>query len=608
MSQLADQIEAALLNVRRRLLDQFGPGDHWTGRLSSSALSTATAAMALAMHGDDVQPSLAWLIANQNADGGWGDTDRSASNLATTLLVLSAFAAAKSGSLDAAAMDRANTYVSTKAGGFDAKSIAAAITAAYGDDRTFATPILAACAMSGLFPTSESLWNRIAPLPFELAVLPHRLLRWLRLPMVSYALPALIAIGAAVHRHRRPRSLLWPLRRLLQDAALRKLARIQPDSGGFLEAAPLTSFVTAALIDCRLSTHPTVAAGVRFLKSTMRADGSWPIDTNLATWVTTLSVNALSAADILPDAQRHSLRAWILSCQSTQVHPYTGAAPGGWAWTNLSGGVSDADDTAGAMLALHALGSDDPASALAAAAGARWLMGLQNRDGGIPTFCRGWGRLPFDRSCADLTAHALRAWNAWKPHVDPALQEQIESAMGKAWRFLARSQRSDGSFLPLWFGNEYAPAQANPTYGTSRVIMALAMVKPSHSNGWALRNTGADSPLLARAADWLIHAQDAEGGWGGAPGVPVSIEETALAVEALARAATALPPKQAIVASEAVGKGAAWLIARTEGGTRFEAAPIGLYFARLWYYEDQYAPIFTATALAWAKSRAIPAR
>ena len=75
----------------------------------------------------------------------------------------------------------------------------------------------------------------------------------------------------------------------------------------------------------------------------------------------------------------------------------------------MSGAVPDADDTPGALLALHALGGEDGD---AARAGVRWLLGLQNRDGGIPTFCRGWGQLPFDRSSPDLTAHALRAFAA----------------------------------------------------------------------------------------------------------------------------------------------------------------------------------------------------
>ena len=107
---------------------------------------------------------------------------------------------------------------------------------------------------------------------------------------------------------------------------------------------------------------------------------------------------------------------WLLACQHRQVHPFTGAAPGGWGWTDLSGAVPDADDTPGALLALAAWRDAPSCSAAdraridaAAAAGIGWLLDLQNRDGGWPTFCRGWGQLPFDRSGADLTAHALRA-------------------------------------------------------------------------------------------------------------------------------------------------------------------------------------------------------
>ena len=85
------------------------------------------------------------------------------------------------------------------------------------------------------------------------------------------------------------------------------------------------------------------------------------------------------------------------------------------------GAVPDADDTAGALLAFarwpgSAAWSGDACARVdaAAAAGVQWLLGLQNRDGGWPTFCRGWGKLPFDRSGADLTAHALRALRAWR--------------------------------------------------------------------------------------------------------------------------------------------------------------------------------------------------
>ena len=190
----------------------------------------------------------------------------------------------------------------------------------------------------------------------------------------------------------------------------------------------------------------------------MRADGSWPIDTHLATWVTTL-VNALGEA--LPDEDRAPIRQWLLAQQYREVHPFTDAAPGGWSWTPLPGGVPDADDTPGALLALKQLGDIDDTTRDAARAGCVWLLDLQNRDGGIPTFCRGWTNLPFDRSSPDLTAHTLRAWLAWRDEL-PELADRIDAAIHAAARFLAQSEGAglDG-WAPLWFGNQHEPHEIN---------------------------------------------------------------------------------------------------------------------------------------------------
>ena len=135
---------------------------------------------------------------------------------------------------------------------------------------------------------------------------------------------------------------------------MRILESIQPASGGFLEAAPLTCFVTMSLAGSGLADHPVTRRGVAFLTATVREDGSWPIDTNLATWLTTLSINALGGA-AFTGAEREYLRRWLLDQQYTAVHPFTQSAPGGWAWTDLSGGVPDGDDTPGALLALAEL-------------------------------------------------------------------------------------------------------------------------------------------------------------------------------------------------------------------------------------------------------------
>src|ERR1700753_2027547 len=88
------------------------------------------------------------------------------------------------------------------------------------------------------------------------------------------------------------------------------------------------------------------------------------------------------------------------------------------------------------------------------------MRGLQNSDGGLPTFCRGWGVLPFDRSGSDLTAHAIRA------------MPRDEKTTSRAMTYLARQQCPDGSWLPRWFGNQHAPDDVNPVYGTSRVLAA----------------------------------------------------------------------------------------------------------------------------------------
>jgi squalene-hopene/tetraprenyl-beta-curcumene cyclase len=277
------------------------------------------------------------------------------------------------------------------------------------------------------------------------------------------------------------------------------------------------------------------------------------------------------------------VRDWLLRQQWTVTHPYTGASPGGWAWTNLPGGVPDADDTAGAVLALHALDPADAGVRAAASNGIQWLLDLQNRDGGIPTFCRGWGALPFDRSATDLTAHAIRAWMAWHGAVDPALRARIDRGLARAIAFLESSQRPDGAFEPLWFGNQRAPQEENPVYGTSRVLAGLAEALAVDRRRVA--------PIIERARRWLIDAQNADGSWGGDRGVAGSIEETSLAVEAIARSASEADERTVVVS-----RGLAWLDTATAHGREFPASPVGLYFARLWYSEELYPVIFAAAA------------
>lgn len=589
------RVRQVFLSLGERLLDARDASGHWRGELSASALSTATAVFALSSverrrRRDDLARLVArgagWLIRHQNADGGWGDTVTSPSNPSTTLLCWAALSACGAG---APAVARAEAWLRSRAGGLEREVLSPFVQAIYGDDRTFSVPILTMCALAGRLGEGPEAWRDVPVLPFELARLPRAWFRHLGLGVVSYALPALIAIGQTQHHHR-PSSWL-PLRWLRERArrpTLELLATLQPASGGFLEAVPLTSFVTMSLAGCLPGDdavdHPVVARAVGFLAAAIRDDGSWPIDVDLATWVTTLSIGALTtpgAPELLGGEDRRTLVDWLLAQHHVAVHPFTGAAPGGWAWTDLPGGVPDADDTAGALLALARLTADGPRVQAAAELAVGWLLDLQNRDGGIPTFCRGWGKLPFDRSAPDLTAHALRAWHAWRGRLPVALERRVARATRRALRHLERSQRAGGSWVPLWFGNQAAPERRNPTYGTARVVLALAV-------------TGSAAAARRRGAAWLLRAQNADGGWGGAPGVASSLEETALALEALGavRRHDASPEIE-----EAGRRGLEHLLARLEAGDLERPSPIGLYFADLWYSEKLYPSSFAVAAL-----------
>jgi len=624
------RLRDAFRTARDQLLACREPRGEWVGELSSSALSTATAVSALTLverHWFDGQSAggvprtgrdarigklisggVAWLAERQNEDGGWGDTDKSYSNISTTMLATAAFSLAGEAERHAELMRRADGFVRSQGG-------VPGLRRRYGKDKTFAVPILANCALAGLVP-----WRQVSALPFELACFPQSFYRFLRLPVVSYAIPALVAIGQARYFHRPPLNpLTWLARAATARRSLRVLETIQPASGGYLEAIPLTSFVVMSLASIGKGDHAVARRGVDFIAESVREDGSWPIDTNLATWNTTLAINALAGGG--EDVARLDCLDWLLSCQQLERHPFTGAAPGGWGWSDLSGAVPDADDTPGALLALAAW-RDAPScprerrGALDQAArdGLGWLLALQNRDGGWPTFCRGWGALPFDRSGSDLTAHALRAIHAWREldvaaaggsamggaeasssgsSASEASASRASSvgAIERGFRFLASSQCPDGSWNPLWFGNQDHPREENPIYGTAKVLMA-------YRDFDRIASTPAQRGLA-----WLRAAQNEDGGWGGGSSIPTarpgaagsSVEETALAVEALLMAAAGDASTE-----KAVVKGLRWLVEAVESGAYLENSPIGFYFAKLWYHEKLYPLIFTVSALGRA--------
>jgi len=587
-----EQIDQTIHLIQEQLSRSMRDNGTWPGRLSSSAAATATALFALACvdrsrYHAQVDGGLQWLRDHQNADGGWGDTIKSPSRLGTTLMCYSAFAVADSQSYDKT-IHRAQDWIKEAVGSLEASALAAAVEQAYGQDKCFCVSLLTHCALAGRLGPPKTAWSHVKPLAFELALLPRWLIGRLGLLMGRCTLPALIAVGQVRFFSKKPRNpASWLIRRLCVRRSLSVLQRVQPDNGGFLEAVPLTSFVVMSLARMGHHQHPLVQKSVQFLTDGVRYDGSWPLASDPDTWMTTLTVNTLTAhaqpVPPVPDVTRD----WLLAGQRRTVHPSTGTPPGAWAWNDRPGAVPDAYSTAGALICLHALGAENLRCLEAAAAGVQWLLNLQNKDGGVPAFGRACAGAPFNRSCPDVTAHALAALSCWCSVLPRDLRLHTDRAIHRAFDYLNQAQSPDGYWTPRWFGNELTSDLTNPVCGTSRVLAHLARFSRHYYHTMTER--------LDRGVAWLTAVQNADGGWGAHPDLPSSIEETALAVAALAGSPNAARCQACL------GKGVAWLLEQTECGTTFDVTAIGLYFARFAYYDPHYPIVFTLAALDQAR-------
>lgn len=554
-----------------RLMKSRSADGMWRGSLSSSAISTAVSVFALQRidadkYASHIQAGVCWLHETMKADGSWGDSVESPSNMTATLLTyVSLYAVGQ-------APHASRQYLSQHLGGDSEEALTKGVLRYYGRDLTFSVPILMMCALAGVVKD----WKQIPPFPFELATLPQRLFRYLNLPVVSYAIPALIAIGIC-QMHKKG-GWLSPVRKLFVPKAMRVLLRMQPADGGFLEAAPLTAFVSMCLAEGGFREHEVTQRCAQFLVDTVREDGSWPIDTNLSAWVTSL------AAKVLPHDQvdAEGLARLIQRNATVSVHPFTAAAPGGWGWSDLSGSVPDGDDTSGALVALYHLTgktSDTVANGL------RWLMWLQNNDGGMPTFCKGWGKLPFDRSSPDITAHAILAMGLWLPSLEGKLKADVQKSLDRMLNWMEKGteeKRAGGAagsgWVPLWFGDQDAADEKAPVYGTATAIDYLMSVQHPVATRLAQSQIG-----------FILTTQNEDGGWGGNKGVKSKVTYTCRALAALGHF-----PEQYEAAKQ---RGWDYLYQRFQAGTLYEREPIGLYFSRLWYSEELYNVLFLLNAL-----------
>lgn len=172
--------------------------------------------------------------------------------------------------------------------------------------------------------------------------------------------------------------------------------------------------------------------------------------------------------------------------------------PSGWYFEFNNSYYPDVDDTG--MVAMALLRSGCEEGKLPSERGVRWILAMQNEDGGWAAFDRTINRpileyIPFadhnaiqDPSCPDITGRMLECLGHFGFRPDHA-------AVQKALQFLEFEQEPEG----CWFGRW----GVNYIYGTWQVVCGLKTVGADMSQPW-----------IQRAGAWLRSVQQQDGSFG----------------------------------------------------------------------------------------------
>jgi squalene-hopene/tetraprenyl-beta-curcumene cyclase len=223
-------------------------------------------------------------------------------------------------------------------------------------------------------------------------------------------------------------------------------------------------------------------------------------------WDTALALNALADSGLSADhpAVPRAGR-WLLEREVRRRGDWSAASPGlepgGWYFEYRNGFYPDTDDTAMVLMALAKTGQASTAAGRPAVERAlRWLLAMQNRDGGWAAFDRDINRevltkVPFadhnamlDPSCPDITARVLEGLGHYGYGPD---HPQVVRALA----FVRRRQEKFGGWVGRW--------GVNYLYGTWQVLQGL------HKIGFDMQD-----PMVRRAVGWLQQVQQRGGGWG----------------------------------------------------------------------------------------------
>lgn len=552
----------------------------WKSRPDMGPLAPAMLALTEAWLGaltaQDARRYVAALRAAQRDDGGFElHPGAGRSSLGATAVCRAALKVC--GALDSAPVVR-NAEVRIRAlGGY---GVVAERLQSHGE------PAAIFCVMAGLLSSDilPPLSPDMAALPWSERMLDGRLHGGV--PMMIYACAAVRARfeskGGLL-----PRFLQGATRMVARARLAAYIGQFQNENGSWNCAVYCTIFALIALEGVGVpATDPLMTRGRAWLETRKTRSGD-KIEISIfdgEIWETAFAMLALSACGVAAEdealqdgaayLEKHQCRA-----EQPRVNQCKPNAPrvGGWAFQSQNDTMPDCDDAGVALAALAAAGrAGRRAPSPHVDRGIAWLRGMQNAGGGFGSYVHGLpdkspGRPLFvgPRPRLDSIGGVVEVITRPPPEYgDPAIADLCgrvlwglgacgltvaDPAVARAVAFLERDVCASGAWWGIW----------NPAYvaGTAFALLGLASV-------------GADmsSPIVERAAEWLVSVQNDDGGFGedsgsfldpSLAGIGVSMPPlTGIALRALAEVVARGPRRKRLI--EAAERAARYLVERQE--------------------------------------------